>query len=113
MIAEGATGRAYADKAWLPTHWRGWIQRGIDATVYGTADLLTDASPPISLRDAVRQAAPRPMLLIAGGAVMGNAEDDADRWIASGSPATVEVWSSLAQATSALSESIPSSGNLG
>ena len=92
VVAEGATGRVYADKGWLPTHWRGWIQRVIDATVYGTADLLSDASPPISLREAVRQSAPRPVLLIAGGAVMGHAEEDADRWIEAGSPDTVEVW---------------------
>ena len=32
------------------------------------------------------------MLLIAGGAVMGNAEEDADRWIASAAPDSVEVW---------------------
>jgi uncharacterized protein len=92
VVGEGVTGRGYADKGWLPTHWRGWIQRGIDATLYGTADLLTDASPPISMRDAVRAAAPTPILLIAGGATMGNAEEDADRWIQAGSPDTVELW---------------------
>ena len=73
-------------------HWRGWVQRGIDATLYGTADLLTDASPPISLRDAVAAAAPTPVLLIAGGATMGSAEEDADRWIQAGSPSTVDLW---------------------
>jgi hypothetical protein len=40
-------------------HAGGWIQRGIDATLYGAANLLTDASPPISLCDAVAAAAPR------------------------------------------------------
>jgi uncharacterized protein len=92
VVGEGVTGRGLADKGWLPRHWRGWIQRGIDATLYGTADLLTDASPPISLRDAVAAAASTPVLLIAGGATMGNAEEDADRWIQAGSPDTVELW---------------------
>jgi dienelactone hydrolase len=92
VVGEGVTGRTAADKGWLPQHWRGWIQRGIDAVLYGTADLLTDASPPIRLRDAVAEAAPRPVLLIAGGAVMGNAEVDADSWIRAGSPDTVRVW---------------------
>jgi dienelactone hydrolase len=92
VVGEGVTGRGFADKGWLPRHWRGWIQRGIDATLYGAADLLTDASPPISLRDAVAAAAPTPVLLVAGGAVMGNAEEDADQWIRAGSPDTVELW---------------------
>ncbi len=92
VVGEGVTGRGFADKGWLPRHWRGWIQRGIDATLYGTADVLTDASPPIGLRDAVAKAAPTPVLLIAGGATMGNAEEDADRWIQAGSPDTVELW---------------------
>jgi uncharacterized protein len=92
VVGEGVTGRGLTDKGWLPRHWRGWIQRGIDAVLYGTADLLTEASPPISLRDAVAEAAPKPVLLIAGGATMGNAEEDADRWIQAGSPATVELW---------------------
>jgi uncharacterized protein len=92
VVGEGVTGRGFADKGWLPRHWRGWVQRGIDATLYGTADLLTDASPPISLRDAVAAAASTPVLLIAGGATMGNAEEDADRWIQAGSPSTVDLW---------------------
>jgi uncharacterized protein len=92
VVGEGVTGRGFADKGWLPRHWRGWVQRGIDAMLYGTADLLTDASPPISLRDAVAAAAPTPVLLIAGGATMGNAEEDADRWIQAGSPSTVDLW---------------------
>ena len=92
VVAEGVTGRTAADKGWLPRHWRGWIQRGIDAVLYGTTDLLTEASPPIRLRDAVAEAAPRPVLLIAGGAVLGNAEVDADNWIRAASPDTVQLW---------------------
>ena len=92
VVGEGVTGRTAADKGWLPRHWRGWIQRGIDAVLYGTTDLLTEASPPIRLRDAVAEATPRPVLLIAGGAVLGNAEVDADSWIRAASPDTVQVW---------------------
>ena len=91
VVGEGVTGRGSPTRAG-PRHWRGWVQRGIDATLYGTADLLTDASPPISLRDAVAATAPTPVLLIAGGATMGNAEEDADRWIQAGSPSTVDLW---------------------
>lgn len=86
-----AYGAAF-DNPDLVVAWRGWIQRGIDGVLYGTAYLLTDASPPMRLRAAVAEAAPRPVLLIAGGAVMGNAEEDADLWIQAGSPNTVELW---------------------
>jgi hypothetical protein len=60
--------------------------------LYGTTDLLTEASPPIQLRDAVAEAAPRPVLLIVGEAVTGNAEVDADKWIRAAFPDTVQVW---------------------
>ena len=58
--------RLHAHGVGVRRHWRGWIQRGIDATLYGAADLLTDASAPISLHDAVATAAPTPVLLVAG-----------------------------------------------
>ena len=92
VVAEGVTGRVLADRGWLPGGWRGAVQRGIDAVLYATADLLTDATPPPSLQDAVRDAAPTPVLLIAGGAVMANTEEDAGRWIRAGSPDTVDLW---------------------
>ena len=73
VVGEGVTGRGFADKGLAPPALARLGSAGIDATLYGTADLLTDASPPISLRDAVAAAAPTPVLLIAGGATMGNA----------------------------------------
>ena len=92
VVAEGVTGRVLADRGWLPGGWRGTVQRGIDAVLYATTDLLTDATSPPSLHDAVRDASPTPVLLIAGGAVMANTEEDAGRWMQSGSPETVDLW---------------------
>ena len=68
VVAEGATNRVASDKAWLSDRfgWRGAIQEGIEWLTYRTADLLTAADPPTSLRDAVDVMAPRPVLLIAG-----------------------------------------------
>jgi fermentation-respiration switch protein FrsA (DUF1100 family) len=92
VIAEGATNRVAADKAWLVDEhgWRGAIQRGIDTALYAMADLLTAAEPPVTLRRAVELAAPRRALLIAGGAVPD--EVAAARHIQAGSPSTVDVW---------------------
>lgn len=92
VVAEGATNRVAADKAWLVDEhgWRGTVQQGIDRLTFGLTDLLTDADPPIALRDAVRAAAPRPVLLIAAGTVSDEAP--AGRFIQAGSPATVELW---------------------
>lgn len=92
VVAEGATNRVAGDRSWLSDEfgWRGSLTRGVDALTYGFADLLTDATPPISLHDAVRAAAPRPVLLIAAGAAADEAR--ADRYIQSASPDTVELW---------------------
>jgi pimeloyl-ACP methyl ester carboxylesterase len=92
VVAEGATNRVAADKAWLSNEfgWRGTVQRKLEWAVYAAADLLTAADPPGSLRDAVVAAAPRPVLLIAAGGVPD--EPRADRWIRSASPATVDLW---------------------
>ena len=92
VVAEGATNRTTADKAWLSNEfgWRGTMQRGIEWLVYNLSDVLTDASQPISLHEAARVAAPRPMLLIAGGRVAD--EPKAGRYIQSASPESVELW---------------------
>jgi uncharacterized protein len=44
----------------------------------------------MSIPDAIRAAAPRPVLIIAGGAVAS--EPVAARWFQAASPATVQVW---------------------
>lgn len=91
VVAEGATNRTAADKTWLPTVYgvRGTLQQALDTVMYATADLLTDAAPPIPLRDAVARAAPRHALLITAGAVPD--EDAAARYIQAGSPDTVDI----------------------
>lgn len=91
VVAEGATARTAADKAWLPEQYgvRGWLQRPLDWLTFGATDLLIDAGPPVSLRDAARLAGV-PTLLITAGDVADEAH--AARFIADGSPDTVSIW---------------------
>lgn len=92
VVAEGAEQRVAADKAWMADAYglAGRVQGVLDRLTYGAVDLLTGADPPIALRDAVGRAAPRPVLLIAGGAVAD--EQRAAQWIRAASPSTVTVW---------------------
>jgi pimeloyl-ACP methyl ester carboxylesterase len=93
VVAEGATARTSADIAWLSEEygvrggvteaWRGLLQ-------YGLTDLLTEASPPVSLRAAAGLTAPRPVLLITASTVPE--ESLAADYIRSSSPRTVSVW---------------------
>ena len=101
VVAEGATGRTAADKAWLAEEYgfRGLIQQGVDRLTYWLADLMTSADPPISLHDAVVQMAPRPVLLITAGEVPD--ESLAAYFLAAATPATVTV------------EEIPGAGHTG
>lgn len=91
-VAEGATNRIAEDKRWLAEEygWRGSLQLGLERVTYGMADLLSDAGPPPSLADSLRQAAPRRVLLIAGGDVPD--EVSASEWLHEASPESVEVW---------------------
>lgn len=92
VVAEGATNRTTADRAWLSDRygWRGTLQEGVEWLTYQATDVLTRAGEPISLRDAVAAAAPRPVLLITAGTRPD--EKYADDYIRSGSPDTVQVW---------------------
>ena len=91
VVSEGTTGMQLADHGWLARYGiRGDLQRGIDWVTYRAADLLSGARPPMSLREAVRAAAPRPVLLIAGGETTDEAA--AARFFRSASPQTVQVW---------------------
>ena len=92
VVAEGATNRTAADSAWLSdVHgWRGTLQEGIEWMLYATVDVLTAADPPVALRPPAAAAAPRPMLLIAGGDLPD--ERHAGRYIAGGAPDSVELW---------------------
>lgn len=74
VVAEGATNRVAADKAYLSAYGvRGEVQQWIDRGTYAVTDLLTDAPEPDPLRDAVATATARPdptaFLLVAAGAV--------------------------------------------
>ena len=60
-----------------------WVQ-------YTTAGLLSGAPRPMSIPDSIRAAAPRPVLIIAAGAVPS--EPAAARWFHAASPATVQAW---------------------
>jgi dienelactone hydrolase len=93
VVAEGATGRSASDLGWLPDHygWRGRLtQLWRGALTYGLTDILTAAAPPVSLRDAVRAAAPRPVLLVTAGELPD--ESAAAAFISAGSPRTVSTW---------------------
>jgi len=57
---------------------------------YTAAGLLSGAPRPMSIPGAVRAAAPRPVLIIAGAAKPD--EPVAARWFQAASPATVHEW---------------------
>ncbi len=90
VVAEGATGQQLADHGWRPNDITGIIDRGWEWIQYTAAGLISGAPRPMSVPDGIRAAAPRPALIIAGGAVA--AEPEAARWFQAASPATVRVW---------------------
>ena len=90
VVAEGVTGLQLADHGWLPHGIDGALTRGQEWVMYTAAALLSGAPRPMPLRDAIRAAGPRPVLIIAGGAVPD--EPAAARWFQAASPATVRVW---------------------
>ena len=86
VVAEGATARSDADHPGAASGVTGAIERITSWEQFRVADLLTDASPPMALVDAVRTSA-TPMLLIAG-----RGEVDANRRIRDAAPDRVELW---------------------
>jgi dienelactone hydrolase len=90
VVAEGATGQQYADHGWRPHDATGIIDRGMEWVMYTSAGLISGAPRPASIPDAIRAAAPRQALIIAGGSVAD--ELTAARWFRAASPATVQVW---------------------
>ncbi|MFG1813540.1 alpha/beta hydrolase [Kribbella sp. NPDC049174] len=92
VVAEGATHRVTADRAWLSDEfgWRGTLQEGLDWLTYGITDLLTAADQPPALRAAVAATAPREVLLIAAGDRAD--EGSAGRYIQSASTSSVDLW---------------------
>lgn len=71
VVAEGATARRAADKAWLSDvyGWRGWLQEQVERVQDGITDYLTETSPPTALRSAVARAPGSRFLLITAGNV--------------------------------------------
>ena len=90
VVAEGALGQQLADHGWLPHGLDGALTRGKEWVQYTAAGLISGAPRPMSIPAAVRAAAPRPVLIIAGAAVAD--EPIAARWFQAASPATVQVW---------------------
>jgi hypothetical protein len=113
VVAEGATGRTAADKEWLSAAYgpRGAFQYGLDHVMTFATDVLTDASPPATLRESAGLAPPRPVLLITAGTVPD--ETLAAEFFQGGSPATVQVWECPAAGTPVGWPPIPQAGSTG
>jgi pimeloyl-ACP methyl ester carboxylesterase len=91
VVAEGATARTAEDKdGWLPGGLPGAVQRGLDLLTYGLVDVLTPASPPQPLVQAVAEADDTRFLLITAGSVPDEAR--AATVLRDRSPDRVEVW---------------------
>ena len=92
VVAEGATARQAADKAWLSdVHgWRGWLQEQVEKLQDGITDYLTEASTPTSLRSAVAQSPGTRFLLITAGNV--DDEGHAASYIQAAARDRVTVW---------------------
>lgn len=86
VVAEGATGRVVADRAWLAHDMAGYLRRAEAWVTYTTAALLSGTGEPAGLATSLRAAAPRPVLLIAG-----RDELRADRYFRRGSPGNVQL----------------------
>lgn len=86
VVGEGVGLRTAADATAAGTSAHGRLERAVTALGMGIADALSSAHPPIPLREAVQQVAPRPMLLIAGA---GEAEQV--RWYEQAAPDAVTV----------------------
>jgi dienelactone hydrolase len=95
VVAEGATNRVSADKAWLAAYgWRGHLQQRLEWVTYAVTDLLTSAPRPASLRSSVEAATTRSeptrfLLITAGDRV--DERHAADR-LAAVTPDLVDVW---------------------
>jgi dienelactone hydrolase len=92
VVAEGATARQAADKAWLSDvyGWRGWFQEQVEKLQNGITNYLTEASPPTALRSAVAQSPDTRFLLITAGDV--DDEGHAASYIQAGASERVTLW---------------------
>ena len=90
VIGEGVTGEQLADHGWMMHGITGVLDTGMEWVMYTAAGLISGAPRPMAIPDAIRAAAPRQVLIIAGGAV--TSEPIAARWFQAASPATVHIW---------------------
>ena len=92
VVAEGATARQSADKAWLSDAygWRGWLQEQVEKLQDGITDYLTEASTPTVLRSAVAHSPGTRLLLITAGNV--DDEGHAASYIQAAARDRVTVW---------------------
>lgn len=92
VVAEGASARNEADKAWLADvyGWRGWVQVQLEWLQYTVTDLLTAAPKPDPLAESAAVASPRPILMVAAG----NIEDEANaaRHVQGTAGGNVSLW---------------------
>ncbi len=112
VVAEGATARTAADKAWLSDVYgfRGALQEQLERVQYERVqyervqyertDLLTDAGPPTVLRDAVLAAESTRFLLVAADGMPD--EGHAAEHLAGAAPGRVDVWTAPGGHTDAL-----------
>lgn len=87
VVAEGTGVRTRADLAAFPLDAVGVVTRIEGLVMFPVAALLTGASQPVPLRQAVTELAPRPLLLIAG-----SGESTVNRYYRDASPSTVQLW---------------------
>jgi dienelactone hydrolase len=90
VVAEGASGQGPADEGTDQSGIGGWVARYIDWTTTRAADLMTSAHRPPRLQDSIAQAAPRPVMIIAGGEEP--VEIDAGHQFQATAPDSVELW---------------------
>ena len=91
VVAEGATGRTAADNDDIrPDDAAPTLERSVDGFTYGLTDLLTEASPPASLRYSVAASGDTEFLLVVAGTVETEALAAAS--MRSADPQRVEVW---------------------
>lgn len=86
VIAEGVTGRTFADTAWRANGITDLVSRAQARITYTMAGLITAAPQPPSLASSLSEASPRPVLIIAG-----EPELRADRYLKAQSPSNVQL----------------------
>jgi uncharacterized protein len=88
VVAEGASGQGPGSEGTDDAG--GWLARWFEWSTTRAADLMTSADRPPKMRDSIAQAAPRPVMVIAGGEEQ--VEIDAGNLFQAAAPDSVELW---------------------